>query len=164
LPPRTAWRAAAGLVAVLAVLSACSDDKSDRTALPSPTTAEAGTSSSSSSSSSSTSIVASSTTAVARPTTTSAAASPEGHATSLYEAWTRGDQAEAARVAQPEAVTALFARRWQAGDGWSFSECSGAAGSVICTWRRPAGQQLLLRVRNQTGGLPVTVSEVRYQP
>jgi hypothetical protein len=61
-------------------------------------------------------------------------------------------------------VADLFARRWQAGDGWSFAECTGAAGSLICTWQRPAGQQLLFRVRNMTGGLPVTVSEVRFQP
>jgi hypothetical protein len=93
-----------------------------------------------------------------------AAASPEGHATALYEAWTRADRAAAERVAQPEAVTALFTRRWQAGDGWAFAECSGAAGSVICTWQRPSGQQLLLRVQNRTGGLPVTVAEVRFQP
>ena len=92
------------------------------------------------------------------------ASSPEGFAQALYAAWTRDDRAGAEKVAQPQAVADLFARRWQASDGWSFAECSGAAGSLICTWQRPSGQQLLLRVRNVTGGLPVTVSEVRFQP
>lgn len=99
-----------------------------------------------------------------RPTTSSPASSPAGFARLLYEAWTQGDRVAAGKVAQPEAVSALFARPWQAGDGWTFAECSGAAGSVICVWQRPGGQQVLFRVQNVTGGLPVTVSEVRFQP
>ena len=75
-----------------------------------------------------------------------------------------GDRAGAASAARPEAVTALFARPWQAADGWTFAECTGAAGSVICTWRRPAGQEVLFRVQNATGGTPVTVAEVRFDP
>jgi hypothetical protein len=153
----------AGLFAAVAFLPACSGGGGDGDALPAPSPTQASTSSSSSTLATATT-VAVTTTVTARPTTTSPAASPEGHATALYDAWTRGDQVAAARVAQPEAVTDLFARRWQASDGWSFSECSGAAGSVICTWRRPGGQQLLMRVQNRSGGLPVTVSEVRFQP
>lgn len=75
-----------------------------------------------------------------------------------------GDRTAAATAAQPAAVTALFARPWQASDGWTFSECTGAAGSIICTWRRPAGQEVLFRVQNATGGAPVTVAEVRFSP
>jgi hypothetical protein len=97
------------------------------------------------------------------PATTSPASSPEGYAKALFAAWTRGDRAAAARVAQPAAVAALFARPWHADDGWSFADCSGAAGSVICMWQRPAGQ-LLFRVQNVTGGVPVSVAEVRFQP
>ena len=123
--------------------------------------AEPGTSSTTSSS---TTTILVSTTVASRSTTTAPAASPEGTARTLYEAWTRDDRAAAQRVAQPEAVTALFARRWQAADGWSFSECSGAAGSLICTWRRPGGQQVLFRVPNAAGGGAVTVAEVRFQP
>jgi len=82
----------------------------------------------------------------------------------LYAAWMRGDRAAADKVALTQAVTDLFARQWQTGDGWSFAECSGAAGSVICTWQRPSGQQLLFRIQNMAGGLPVTVSDVRFQP
>jgi len=100
---------------------------------------------------------------MSRPTT-APPSSPEGHAETLYAAWTRGDVAAAEKVAQPQAVATLFARRWQGSDGWSFAECSGAAGSVICTWKRPSGQQLLVRVQSAAGGLPVSVSDVRFQP
>jgi hypothetical protein len=103
--------------------------------------------------------IATATTVTSRPATT-AAVSPEAAAKSLYEAWTRNDRAGAARVAEPAAVTALFSRSWSAGDGWTFSECTGAAGSLICTWSRPAGQQVLLRVLNA----PARVAEVRFQP
>jgi hypothetical protein len=153
--------AAAGLLA-LAALTACSDDSPDRAAPttlatgPAPTTAPPSTSPSTT--------VPATTTSAPRATTTAVAASPEGRARALYAAWMAGDRAAAANAAQPAAVTALFARPWQAGDGWTFAECSGAAGSVICTWRRPAGQEVLFRVQNATGGAPVTVAEVRFDP
>lgn len=99
-----------------------------------------------------------------RSTTTAVTSSPEGRARALYAAWMAGDRAAAASAARPEAVTALFARPWQAADGWTFGECTGAAGSVICTWRRPGGQEVLFRVQNATGGAPVTVAEVRFDP
>ena len=122
------------------------------------TTAVEATTSSSTSSSSTTTVPPAST-ATSRPATTTGL-SPESAAKSFYEAWTKGDRATAARVAQPAAVTALFARTWQAGDGWAFSECTGAAGSFICTWARPGGQQVLFRVQNA----PASVAEVRFQP
>lgn len=146
----------------VALLSACSDDSGDdERSAPTVTTVVATTSSSSTSSSTTT---VTSTTVAARPTTTATAASPEATARTLYEAWTRNDRTAAQRVAQAEAVNTLFARQWQAGDGWSFSECSGAAGSLVCTWQRPGGQQLLFRVPNVVGGGAVTVAEVRFQP
>ena len=146
-----------------AVLSSCSGRSDDRVA-PATTTQPPAAITTSTSTSSTTTAVVPTTAATSRPPTTApAASSPEGHAKALYEAWTRGDRAAAARVAEPEAVAALFARPWQAGDGWSFSECSGAAGSIICTWERPSGR-LLFRVQNVTGGVPVTVSDVRFQP
>lgn len=150
---------ATGLMIVVALLASCSNGGDKRASVPPSTTLEATTSSSSSSSSTTT--VAPSTTVTSRPATTVAGLSPEGAARALYEAWTRGDRAAAATVAQPEAVAALFARRWQAADGWSFAECSGAAGSLICAWQRPSGQ-LLMRVQNLAGGRPV--AEVRFQP
>jgi hypothetical protein len=152
-------RVAVGVAAAAVLLTACSGSAGTRTAVSTPTTEAVP--SSSSSSSTSTTTPAPSTTATTRPTTT-APASPEAFAKALYAAWTGADRAAAEKVAQPEAVNTLFARRWQAGDGWSFSECSGAAGSLICTWRRPSGEQLLMRVQNVTGGVPVTVADVRF--
>ncbi len=160
MPSRTASAAGTGLLALIALLASCSNGDSSRSSPPATTTVEVSTTSSSSSTS--TTAVAASTTVTTRPTATSVAASPESYAEALYAAWTRGDRAAAEKVAQPQAVADLFARTWQAGDGWSFGECSGAAGSIICTWRRPSGQQLLFRV--QTGGRAVAVSEVRFQP
>ena len=157
-------RRAVVLVCAAALLSSCStgsDGSDDEAPRPTVTTSVETTSSSTTSSSTTT---VTSTTVASRPTTTASAASPEGRARALYEAWTGDDRAAAERVAEPEAVTALFARRWQAADGWSFSRCSGAAGSLICTWERPGGQQVLFRVPNVTGGQPVVVSEVRFQP
>jgi hypothetical protein len=139
------------------VTIACSDGD-DHRAAPAVTTAP-GAASTSSTTSSSTTTAPPATTVTSRPATT-AAISPESAARSLYEAWTKADRAAAARVARPAAVTALFARTWQAGEGWAFSECTGAAGSTICTWARPNGEQLLFRVQNA----PVTVAEVRFQP
>lgn len=151
-------RAATGLMTVVALLASCSNgDK--RASAPPSTTLEATTSSSSSSSSTTT--AAPFTTVTSRPPTTAAPLSAEGSARALYDAWTRGDRAAADNVAQPAAVAALFARRWQPADGWSFAECSGAAGSLICAWQRPSGQ-LLMRVQNVAGGRPV--AEVRFQP
>lgn len=143
-----------------AFLSACSGGGDDRTSPPPSATAE--TTSSTSWTSSTTTTVAPATTVTTRPPATSAA-SPEGQARALYDAWTRGDRAGAGRVAQAAAVTDLFARPWQAGAGWSFAECTGAAGSVICTWQRSSGQQLLMRAQSATGGQPATVAEVRFQ-
>ena len=146
----------------IALLSSCSNGSDDEASLPTVTTVVETTTSSTTSSSSTT--TSTSTTVAPRPTTTPPAASPEGTARALFEAWTRDDRAAAQRVAQQEAVTTLFARRWQAADGWSFSECSGAAGSLICTWQRSGGQQLLFRVPSAAGGGGVTVAEVRFQP
>lgn len=103
----------------------------------------------------------SATTVTSRPTTALPGLSPEASAKALYDAWASGDRAAAERVAQPEAVNTLFTRRWQAGDGWAFAECSGAAGSTICTWQR-TGSQLMLRVQNATSGQ--AVAEVRFAP
>jgi len=146
-------------VALLAGLASCSSggDGGSRAA-PGPTTAIEATTTSSAPPASSTTVSAP-TTVTARPPTT-ASPSPEAAARSLYDAWTRGDRAAAGRVAEPAAVTTLFGRTWQAGDGWAFSECTGAAGSSICTWSRAGSQQVLMRV----GNAPASVTEVRFQP
>ena len=147
-------------MALIALLPSCSGGSDD----PEPTTAPT-TGATSAPPPSSSTTVAPATTAPgpSRPTTTALASSPEGHAQTLYAAWARGDRAAAAAVAQPQAVDALFARPWREADGWTFAECTGAAGSVICTWQGRGGQ-LLFRVQNVTGGVPVAVSDVRFQP
>lgn len=96
---------------------------------------------------------------LAAPPTSTAVASPEDAARALYDAWARADRAAADRSAQPAAVGALFARPWRAADGWSFTGCTGAAGSLVCTWQS-GDRQLLMRVLNA----PATVAEVRFQP
>jgi hypothetical protein len=154
---------AAAALGLAALMAACGKDSPKPTATSATTTVPAPTTSLPPTKPSSTT-VAPSTTAAARPTTTVAASSPEGFARTLFDAWKNGDRAAAAKVAQPAAVDAIFARTWRAADGWAFSECNGAAGSVICTWKQPGGQQLLMRVQNVTGGQPVTVLEVRFQP
>jgi len=146
---------------MVAVLTSCSNGSGSRSAPPVTTTSETSTSSSPTSTSSTITSVPP-TTAPSRLTTTSVASSPESFAEALYAAWRRGDRAAAALVAEPQAVADLFSRRWLESDGWAFAECTGATGSIICAWRRPAGQQLLLRV--QAAGRPPTVSEVRFQP
>ena len=146
------------MVTLLAVLPTCSGGDADGAAPAVTSAVEATTTSSVPTSTSSTTVLPSSTVSP-RPATT-AGVSPESAAKSLYDAWTKGDRAAAANVAQPSAVTVLFARTWGAGDGWAFSECTGAAGSFICTWTRPGGQQVLFRVQNA----PASVAEVRFQP
>ena len=145
------------MVTFLAVLTSCSDGDDDGAAPAVTTTVE--TTTSSSTTSSSTTTVPPASTVTSRPATT-VGLSPESAAKSLFEAWTKGDRAAAATVAQPAAVTTLFGRTWRASDGWAFSECTGAAGSLICTWARPSGQQVLFRVQNAPG----RVAEVRFQP
>ncbi|MBA3267269.1 MAG: hypothetical protein H0T70_03290 [Acidimicrobiia bacterium] len=149
---------AAGAIALVAVTGACSGGSDDGAAtLPTaPTTAST---TPPPTTEPSTTVVSSVETTTPPPPTSSS--SPEAQARALYDAWTRGDRAAAVTLAEPEAVTMLFARTWQAGDGWTFAECSGAAGSVICAWNGPS-EQLLLRVQSGSGDQPVTVSEIRF--
>ncbi len=88
---------------------------------------------------------------------------PQGFARALYEAWTTGDRNGIQDVAEPIAVNVLFARPWSRKDGWGFSRCEGAAGSIFCMWVRP-GERLVLRVRDGTTGLPLAVVSATFQP
>jgi len=153
---------AVAVAAALAFLTGCSSGAGTSSGAPVATTAAPATEPTSSTSSTSTT-EASSTTTAPRATTTVARLTPEASAKALFAAWTAGDRAAAAKVAQASAVDTLFARAWRAADGWAFSECSGAAGSTICTWKRTSGEQLLMRVQNATGGGSVSVAEIRFQ-
>jgi len=109
-----------------------------------------------------------STTAAAGATTTTsdgtAPTTPDGFAQALFEAWRRNDQTAAGAVAEPDAVTALFAQPFptqDSGDGgtedfYRFRDCSGAAGSTFCTFVG-SDSELQMQVRNQTGGMPMMV-------
>jgi hypothetical protein len=98
----------------------------------------------------------------------SSCSTPQACAQALYDAWKKGDQAAAAQVAEPAAVTKMFSRPYKpipTNSGpvdpyQSGPDCTGAAGSTICTW---TGQdvKLEMRVRNATGGLSIRVIEVK---
>jgi len=107
------------------------------------------------------------------PTTTTVAAAPtnpEEFAKALYADWQAGDRTAAATVASPEAVNQMFEFDYQplqtnAGptDPYNFQSCEGAAGSIICTWSGQDNAQIVMTVRNTTGGLPVLVVNVTRQ-
>jgi hypothetical protein len=82
----------------------------------------------SSSSSSSTTSTTSSTTTTAPPaaptTLATLCTTPDEATRALYQAWTDGDQAAAARCAEPGAVTTIFENSG-AGNTWMFQGCGG---------------------------------------
>ncbi len=105
------------------------------------------------------------TTEQAAPTT------PEQYAQTLYADWKAGNREAAAQVASPEAVGQMFAFDYEplptgggtSVDPYRFSGCEGAAGSVICTYSGEDNAQIVMTVRNTTGGLPVLVVQVQRQ-
>jgi hypothetical protein len=104
------------------------------------------------------------TTTVTGPTT------PEDFAKALYADWQQADRAAAASVASAEAVDQLFQFAYQPlqtangpTDPYTFQGCEGAAGSEICTWSGQDNAQIVMTVRNTTGGLPVLVVQVQRQ-
>jgi peptidoglycan hydrolase-like protein with peptidoglycan-binding domain len=68
----------------------------------------------------------------------------------VFQAWTESNRPFAAKNATPAAVAQLFAQSWTAST-WTFAGCSGAAGSVYCSWNKSGGGQLVLRVNNNVG-------------
>jgi hypothetical protein len=106
-------------------------------------------------------------------TTTSAApapTTPEEYAQALYAAWTANDRAGASQYGSPEAVTQLFQVPYQPletnegpQDPYRFIGCEGAAGSEVCTWSGEDNAQIVMTVRDTTGGLPVLVVQVQRQ-
>jgi hypothetical protein len=106
------------------------------------------------------------------PTTTEAAAptTPEEYAKALYADWQAGDRDGAATYASPEAVDQLFQFPYEPlntvdgpKDPYTFQSCEGAAGSEVCTWTGASSSQIVMTVRNTTGGLPVLVVNVTRQ-
>lgn len=144
-------------MAAVAAVTACSGGSGSRS-VATVTTRQAPATTSTLSTSTSTTVAAT-TTSVTKPPVSEA--TPEDQAKAFYEAWMKGDRAGATSLGEPAAVASIFVHPWSAGDSWSFSECAGAAGSAICTWQG-SNKQLLMLVRGSTGGLPVTVVDVRF--
>ncbi len=105
-------------------------------------------------------------------TTTQAAAptTPEEYAKALYADWQAGNRDDAATYASPEAVDQLFQFPYEPlntvdgpKDPYTFQSCEGAAGSEFCTWTGANDAQIVMTVRNTTGGLPVLVVNVTRQ-
>jgi len=109
-----------------------------------------------------------STIATTTTTTAPSCADTQSCAQALYAAWKQGDRAAAAKVAAPAAVTKMFSHPYapiQTSSGpqdpFRFTNCTGAAGSAICVFDGQ-DQQIQMRVRNSTGGLPIEVEEVKW--
>jgi hypothetical protein len=104
------------------------------------------------------------------PVRTIPLSTPESYAKALYGAWQNGDRKFAAQVASPEAVDQIFQFAYEpiqtnAGpqDPYQFRGCEGAAGSTFCTWAGQDNAQIVEQVRNDTGGLPILVVDVKRQ-
>lgn len=105
-------------------------------------------------------------------TTTQAAVptTPEQFARALYADWQAGNRDGAATYASPEAVGQMFQFPYEPlntvdgpKDPYTFQGCEGAAGSEVCTWTGANNAQIVMTVRNTTGGLPVLVVNVTRQ-
>jgi peptidoglycan hydrolase-like protein with peptidoglycan-binding domain len=86
---------------------------------------------------------------------------PEDYAHNMFEAWLVGDHTRADLLGTPTSVPALFAR--EPSPDWKIDRCEGAAGSTFCQWKL-GSERLIMRVNNPTGGAPVAVQEVRFEP
>jgi peptidoglycan hydrolase-like protein with peptidoglycan-binding domain len=81
----------------------------------------------------------------------------------VYQAWTKNDRSTAAYEAIPLAIEQLFARTWNASDGWTSAGCGVAAGTFGCTWQR-TGEKLILEGNDSTGAPFYYVNNVTFQP
>ncbi len=90
------------------------------------------------------------------------ASSGAGAADLVYQAWTKSDRAAAAYEAIPLAIDQLFARTWQASDGWTSAGCEVAAGSFVCKWQR-TGETLSLEGNDSTGAPFYYVNNITFQ-
>ena len=82
-------------------------------------------------------------------------------AQSLFQAWSNNDQVTAANYATADALATLFARPWNASDGWTFDKCGGAAGHFICNWNG-TGKTLTMDGNDNTGAPFYYVMSVQF--
>jgi hypothetical protein len=142
------------ILALVLVLVLSNNDDTGKTTNPAPTTTNHVTTSTHS----------------AATTTTTAPTTPEGYAQAMYAVWKANDRAAAGRVGSPDAVNQMFAVAYQpvpsaSGpvDPYTAKGCGAAAGSIYCTWTTGTGAQIVIQVRNLTGGLPILVTGVQRQ-
>jgi peptidoglycan hydrolase-like protein with peptidoglycan-binding domain len=83
-------------------------------------------------------------------------------ASALFQAWSNNDQRKAENYATPGALAALFARAWNASDGWTFASSGGAAGHFICTWNGAGGKTLTFEGNDNTGAPFYYVQNVTF--
>jgi hypothetical protein len=100
--------------------------------------------------------------------TTSTPDVPEQYAKALYADWQAASRTDAAKYASADAVNQLFQFPYAPlptnngpVDPYNFKGCEGAAGSEVCTWAGQDNAQIIMTVRNTTGGLPVLVVQVQ---
>jgi len=72
-----------------------------------------------------------------------AAPDPQTAANNVFNAWEANNRDQASKNATPGAVSQIFAETFLTGEGWSFENCQGAAGTIFCTW---TGSQCVLRI------------------
>ncbi|MBK7782248.1 MAG: hypothetical protein IPJ58_16040 [Ardenticatenia bacterium] len=92
-----------------------------------------------------------------------AALSADEVAQAVFQAWMADERAVAEPLTDPAAAAdldALFAQPFDAGAGWSYDHCEGAAGSVFCTWYG-ASATLVIQVRSIEP--PVLVTSIRME-
>ena len=93
------------------------------------------------------------------------AGKPAGQsAKAVFAAWENGNRAAAARFAEDEAVTKLFAISTSDASGLRFGGCSATGDDPFpkeCVWSRPGGE-LTMEVEKQ-GDTPI-VTNVTYGP
>lgn len=81
---------------------------------------------------------------------------------SVFQAWSGNDQVSAGYNATPTALSTLFARPWNANDGWTFDSCGFALGHIYCTWNRTGGK-LVIGGPDPGGGLYIFADSVNFQ-
>jgi hypothetical protein len=157
------------LVVVLVIVLLTRDDDDSKTAAtttlpPTTTTTRA------------TTTTAAPTTTTAPPTTTTTVVpppsttlplppitdDPQSYAEFLFVAWQNNDQTSAAQVASQQAVSQMFAQKYNPATQWMFAMCDPAAGSLYCTWNGQANAKITMTVRTLTGGLPIQVENVQF--
>ena len=163
---------AAILVAVIIVLLVTDNNNKKK-----PSTTTTTTTTSASTSTTTTTVPPTTTTTVAPTTTTAIAATcpqtqlpnitqndPQSYAQYFFATWNNNDKQSAENVANQQAISQMFSAPCQAIAGanpYAFQMCDPAAGSTYCTWKTSIGAQIVVQVRNATGGLPVQVVGVQ---